>query len=73
MMPSLSGLNRATRLFVGAAVISVGAALGSGAPDLFALLGVTMIMTGVVGWCPIHDWLSNHCRSCQASVDRGVE
>jgi Protein of unknown function (DUF2892) len=56
----LSGLNRATRLFAGAAVISVGAALWSGAPDLFGLLGVTMIMTGVVGWCPIHDWFSNH-------------
>ncbi|HWW82212.1 MAG TPA: DUF2892 domain-containing protein [Vicinamibacterales bacterium] len=60
MMPSLSGLNRVTRLFAGAAVISVGAALWSGAPDLFALLGVTTIMTGVVGWCPIHDWFSNH-------------
>src|SRR6266850_6325795 len=41
MMPTLSGLNRATRLFVGAAVIPVGAALWSGAPDLFALPGVT--------------------------------
>jgi hypothetical protein len=60
VMSSLSGLNRATRLFVGAAVISVGSALWSGAPDLFGLLGVTMIMTGVVGWCPIHDWFSNH-------------
>ena len=55
MSPNLSGWNRASRLFIGTTILPAGAALWPGASDLFVLLGVTTFMTGVVGWCPLHE------------------
>jgi hypothetical protein len=56
MIPNLSGRNRAARLFMGAAVFGVGAALWPGPPDLLCLVGVTIFMTGLVGACPLREW-----------------
>jgi len=55
MMPNLSARNRAVRMFA-AAVIWVGAALWPTAADLLGLLGVMTFTTGLVGWCPLHEW-----------------
>jgi len=63
MLPNLSGRNRAARMLIGAIVLGAGAALWPGALDLCGLLGVTTFVTGVVGWCPLHDRFSTHRQS----------
>jgi hypothetical protein len=63
MMPNLSRWNRASRMLIGAIVLGAGPALWPAALDLCALLGVTTLVTGVVGWCPLHERFSTHRHS----------
>jgi Inner membrane protein YgaP-like, transmembrane domain len=58
MRPHISGWNRAARVVIGSALFPVGAALWPDAPDLCCLIGVTTFMSGLVGWCPLCEWLA---------------
>jgi hypothetical protein len=44
-------------MVIGVGVIYVGATLCSGPPDLFAFGGVLTFVVGMVGWCPVYEWL----------------
>jgi hypothetical protein len=57
MMPNQCGWDRALRMAIGACLIGLGAPVWSGAPDFVALVGVLTFVIGMVGWCPIYDWL----------------
>jgi Protein of unknown function (DUF2892) len=63
MTPNLSAWIRATRMLIGAIVLGAGPALWPDASDLCGLLGVTTFVTGVVGWCPLHERFSTHRQS----------
>jgi predicted anti-sigma-YlaC factor YlaD len=70
MTPNLSLSTRAVRVCIGAAVILMGAALWPGSLDLWGLLGVITVMTGIVGWCPVSEWWSDGSHNTRGSTDR---
>jgi hypothetical protein len=53
MKTNMGGLDRAVRIVVGLALLSLLFLVESGA-RWWGLIGVVMVGTGVIGWCPAY-------------------
>ena len=73
MNKNVGGLDRAARIIIGAAILSL-AFIGPQTP--WAYLGIVPLLTGLTGWCPPYILLGiNTCKkeagSCETKGDGG--
>lgn len=65
-LQNISAIDRTARIVIGSALISVWLFMDVSSVNiwlvLLPLIGVIPLMSGIIGWCPVHAFF--HTRSC---------
>ncbi len=68
---NVGGWDRVIRVAVGLLLLYVGVFTGVVIADVFSLVGAVLIVTGVIGYCPLYGALQISTRRHHPGPDRG--